>query len=237
MKSTAMAIAVLLAAVLKSPAAGQDIGAAAVPSPAEVLSRFAEGWDETLWQQKVRGQDGYMRPVDDLGWQLRMRTLQKLVHHGEASIPVLVEALNAESVPERILAAQALGYLGPGVPVEPLLKAATSDSSAAVRLYAVDSLGMRGIDDGRIDWKALREKESNRDVRKHIDYALERKGQPLDPAIIKRLIEWNAETMNSATLGKPAPDFALTAATGKTIRLSDFRGKKSVVLVFIYGDT
>lgn len=32
--------------------------------------------------------------------------------------------------------------------------------------------------------------------------------------------------------GQPAPDFALQASTGKTIRLADFRGKQTVVLAF-----
>ena len=43
--------------------------------------------------------------------------------------------------------------------------------------------------------------------------------------------------MNSAVIGKPAPDIAMPTFGGETIRLSDFRGKKAVVLVFIYGDT
>ena len=33
-------------------------------------------------------------------------------------------------------------------------------------------------------------------------------------------------------VGDRAPDFALTDQTGSTVRLSDFRGKKSVVLAF-----
>jgi cytochrome oxidase Cu insertion factor (SCO1/SenC/PrrC family) len=32
--------------------------------------------------------------------------------------------------------------------------------------------------------------------------------------------------------GDPAPDFALTDTEGQTVRLSDFRGKKNVVLAF-----
>ena len=32
--------------------------------------------------------------------------------------------------------------------------------------------------------------------------------------------------------GDPAPDFALTDTNGQTVRLSDFRGKKNVVLAF-----
>lgn len=31
---------------------------------------------------------------------------------------------------------------------------------------------------------------------------------------------------------RPAPDFALTDIHGATVRLSDYRGKKNVVLVF-----
>jgi cytochrome oxidase Cu insertion factor (SCO1/SenC/PrrC family) len=35
--------------------------------------------------------------------------------------------------------------------------------------------------------------------------------------------------------GQPAPDFTLEDADGKSITLSDLRGKKSVVLVFYRG--
>jgi peroxiredoxin len=33
----------------------------------------------------------------------------------------------------------------------------------------------------------------------------------------------------------PAPDFEMTDSQGKTVRLSDFKGKKHVVLVFNRG--
>lgn len=33
----------------------------------------------------------------------------------------------------------------------------------------------------------------------------------------------------AATVGQPAPDFALKDATGKTVRLSDFKGKHVVL--------
>ena len=38
-------------------------------------------------------------------------------------------------------------------------------------------------------------------------------------------------------VGAPAPEISLPATSGGEIKLSDFRGKKSVILVFVYGDT
>jgi len=37
--------------------------------------------------------------------------------------------------------------------------------------------------------------------------------------------------------GDPAPDFALPRENGQTLRLSDYRGKSAVVLVFYRGQT
>ena len=41
--------------------------------------------------------------------------------------------------------------------------------------------------------------------------------------------------LNRVKVGQPAPDFTLEVAEGKALTLSDFRGKKNVVLVFYRG--
>jgi cytochrome oxidase Cu insertion factor (SCO1/SenC/PrrC family) len=41
--------------------------------------------------------------------------------------------------------------------------------------------------------------------------------------------------LNRIKVGQPAPDFSLEDASGKTLMLSEFRDKKTVVLVFYRG--
>jgi cytochrome oxidase Cu insertion factor (SCO1/SenC/PrrC family) len=41
--------------------------------------------------------------------------------------------------------------------------------------------------------------------------------------------------LDRVKVGQPAPDFTLEDADGRPVTLSDFRGKKSVVLVFYRG--
>ena len=45
-----------------------------------------------------------------------------------------------------------------------------------------------------------------------------------------------ASTGQSPAVGKIAPDFSITDVSGDEVRLSDFKGKKNVVLVF-YADS
>jgi hypothetical protein len=51
------------------------------------------------------------------------------------------------------------------------------------------------------------------------------------------LADYDLAQMDTAHAGKAAPDFALNDALGKTHRLSQFRGKKAVVLAFVIQDT
>jgi hypothetical protein len=201
------------------------------------IDRFTTEWNAREWQQKSRRRPGYMRPLNDKGWQARMLALHAMARQQESAVPALVRTLQDGNTPQRILAAQALGYLPAKDASNALRKAAGEDEDSSVRLYAVDSLGMLGQADRHVNWDTLRKSEQNRDVRKHIGYAIERNNKPIDARVIETLKNWDPTTINSAAVGKPAPDFELVSATGKTIRLSDYRGKKAVVLVFIYGDT
>lgn len=203
--------------------------------PAAVLKWLPQHWKGADWSHPANR--GYMRATANDGWKARMLAMRKLVSTGKDAVPPLLDALKNGDHSLRIFAAQTLSFLAPHVPKENLLEALKSDGNAAVRLYAADALGMRGGTELSEELKAIQAKDSNRDVKKHLGYALERKGAALDADVARTLIDWAPSTMDTARVGQPAPDFELAALTGERIRLSQFRGKKAVVLVFIYGDT
>ena len=202
-------------------------------TPAEIIASFTSQDDDSAWMQ---GRP-YMRRLEDDTWKTRMRAMQKLVEIGKAAVPALLEATNAKEDSTRIFATQTLGYLAAHAPRERLLQLARKDPNAAVRLYAVDAIGMQGGPEPTAELSALKKKQKNRDVLKHIGYALERDGQGIEEDVVERLARFDPTRIDTAVLGKAAPDFELTTPDDKTVRLSDFRGKQAVVLVFVYGDT
>lgn len=228
-----------LVLLISSAAFGLARGDGPLPAePAALLKHFAASWDDATWvPERGLGAKQYMRPLDDPGWKARMRVFQALVATGKASVAPLVDALREGSTAERILAAQALGYLAEPAASEALAHAAEHDPEAVVRLYAVDSLGMLEGDRHAELFARLAEKESNRDVKRHLAYAIARGDAPLDPAVARQLVEWDERQLDSTQEGQSAPDFELLALNGQRVRLSDYRGRSAIVLVFVYGDT
>ena len=211
-------------------------------APSERIGQFTKGWDNSVWGNRPRKEGGgYMLPDGCDRWKLRMETMRALVASGSDAVEPLLDALRSKDVATRILAAQTLGFLAKSVPPDPLpeslLQALREDSEASVRLYVADVLGMIGGSEVRKLLESLKETEKNKDVRKHMMYALGRKNRDGVSAAAKRLVAWDISKMDTARVGRMAPDFELVSVNGKRHRLSSFRGKKAVVLVFIYGDT
>ena len=84
---------------------------------------------------------------------------------------------------------------------------------------------------------ALIKNEKNRDVLKHINYAKLRGATGVEKSVTASLAKMPAESIDSAKVGQPAPEFTLNSVDGTEFSLSQFKGKQPVVLIFIYGDT
>ena len=195
--------------------------------PADIIHTFEKAWVVPT---------GYMRPLDDAGWKARMTAFQKLATADDKAIPALTDALMKGEPETRIFAAQALGLMADPA-AKPALEAALKDKIPAVRLYALDALSMFGKLTPTDELKTIKEKDANRDVKAHVGFALDRDDKPDPVALRKLLAGYDLAKMNTAVVDKTAPEFELTDATGKTYKLADFKGKKAVVLVFVYGDT
>lgn len=207
-------------------------------SAAKIVERFLHAWSDTIWEPKSPARrSGYMRPLDDAGWKARIRALQEIASLGSGATDELRTVLRDGSAPARMLAAQAAGLADCQALRDALIQAAEKDPDPAVRLYAVDSLGRLGKPIQTELYRRLLTTEKNRDVKMHLNYALERKDEPLEKDVRERLAKWDTAHVDAAKLGKPAPDFELPTLAGKSVKLSDYRGKRAVVLVFVYGDT
>lgn len=202
------------------------------------MNEFSQSWSESVWQPRDNpDRAGYMWPLDNPGWKSRMQAFRSLVASGTDAIGDLRRLLKDDSPATRILAAQTLQLVPCQTLADNLVEAAEQDEEAAVRLYAVDALGTLDGQSYRDALRRLQESEKNRDVLRHITYALERRPPSPNVAAADALSRWNAERMDTARMGEVAPDFSLTSLSGEQVPLISFRGAKSVVLVFVYGDT
>ena len=62
--------------------------------------------------------------------------------------------------------------------------------------------------------------------------ALSREPPAYAKSLLETLTNYDLTQLDTARVGKAAPDFVLTSARGETYRLSQFRGDKIVVLEF-----
>jgi HEAT repeat protein len=171
---------------------------------------------------------------DDPGWKARMRALVRIARLGPDAVPPLVESLEKGSPTAREFSAHALGMFN-DPRAKPALEKAVADPKPTVRIYAVQALRLMGPLGPAAKWETLRA-DPDRGVRSVVAGALDCKVLPSPQAVRSAWASYDLARMDSARVGRLAPDFALTACSGKTHRLSDYRGKRQVVLRYFKFD-
>src|SRR5262245_26050838 len=170
-------------------------------------------------------------------WKVRMEALVTLVRAGSAAIPILIDALNNGPPEMRDFTAQALAVFADPA-TRPALLRALDDPDKGTRIYAIRGLSMLGRLEPTSRIKQILDEDADAFVRRSMAWALERvDGRESAAAIRKSLADYDLAQIDSAQLGRAAPDFTLSDPSGTTYRLSQFRGKKDVILVFFIEDT
>jgi hypothetical protein len=185
----------------------------------DILSRFARSDDE---------------------WQTRLRLTTEVVKAGSAVVPVLFEALNEGPLRNRLFAGEMLVLMVEpgkvGARTRAALERALEDREEFVREFSIKALYNLGELNKVKLARQIADRDPSPDIRRVTSVALRGEYPKNEPAIRKALSTFDPATIDSARLGQLAPDFALPDPSGKIVRLSDFRGKKSVVLVFLAED-
>jgi hypothetical protein len=200
---------------------------------------YADHRSDHLAQQKARDILARFARSDD-EWQTRLRLTTEVVKAGSAAVPVLFEALNEGPLRTRLFAGEMLVLMVEPGKVDARMRAALEhaleDREDFVREFAIKALYNLGELNKVELARQIADNDPSRDIRRVTSAALRGEYPKNEPAIRKALATFDPATIDTARLGQPAPDFALPDPSGKIVRLSNFRGKKSVALVFLAED-
>lgn len=164
------------------------------------------------------------------GWQDRVVLEYEIIN--AADLPSLRAALKDKNPFVRAIAARALGILADKASADALAGLAQNDPEYMVRIRAVESLGYL-----KMKPDVIEQAKKDRDlgvgwtagivagqIKSPTDYAAQ--VRQAFAAGIKR------EVMDTARVGKPAPDFTAQTSDGQPFKLSAVLGKKPIAMYF-----
>lgn len=187
--------------------------------------------------EKNSGYDG-VAYLGDNAWRVRTLAIRDLVRLGPEAKPALIAGLNDENRHVRHICVAAIGILGLREVENDLVKLLTADPDPIVRGQAAQALGQTGHTKAIEALKRASEQDDSKHVQHRAELAIGRLKQNRgnNSELIKAWTNLDEKTFRRAKTGKPAPDFELKDVYGKIWRLSNFKNKKTVVLVWIFAD-
>ncbi len=176
--------------------------------------------------------------LNDDAWRVRTLAIRDLVRLGSEAVPILRAGLKDQNRHVRHVCVTTLGILGVKEAGDDLVQLLAADPDPIVRCQAAQALGQIGYTAGLSALKKASNKDRGRDIRHRAKLAIGRLSQDAtaDTDLIEAWKGLDEKTFRQVETGKPAPDFQLKDTNGKTWRLSDFKNKKTVVLVWIFAD-
>jgi alkyl hydroperoxide reductase subunit AhpC len=176
--------------------------------------------------------------LDDPDWRVRLFAVRDLVRLGPSAGPALIAALEHRNGHVRHVAAMTLGILQLQEAAQALERSLKEDPDEVVRAQAAVALGQIGRNESLPVVRQAQTDHPSKDVRHQAQlaaYAIEQGIRPT-PELAAAYIGLDETRFNRVSVGKPAPDFELSDTEVRIWRLSDFRGQKPVVLIWIFAD-
>ncbi len=211
-----------------------------VPPSAEAVAQRIEQHsfapvDNGFTVDPETGNDGVADFQSD-DWHVRTIAVRDLVQLGQDAPSSIIPLLKRDDEHVRHAAALALGVLRAASAVEALRRRLQHDPDPVVRSQAAIALGQIGAPAEAV--AGLLEDEEHTDVRHQCAVALDRirKDIPVEPAVVEQFAALDESTFGSVKPGDPAPDFTLDDTEGDLWSLSDVRGEKTVVLLWVFAD-
>jgi len=174
----------------------------------------------------------------DGDWRVRLLAVRDLVRVAAELPDPVIPALGDADAPVRQLAAMAVGIVRAKNAVSSLERALRDDNDAMVRSQAAIALGQIGEKRSLSLLKTAMAEDASRDVRHQAElavYAIEH-GFGATPELAAAYRELDETRFEQVRVGAAAPPFELPDTEGRIWRLSDHRGKKPVLLIWIFAD-
>ncbi|MFC1557741.1 redoxin domain-containing protein [candidate division KSB1 bacterium] len=178
--------------------------------------------------------------VTEDSWMVRILTIRDLVRLGEESIPDLQSELICGNPNVRFISLFVLGLFGAEQANLDIIDIVENDPDDVVRCQAAQALGQIGLSESIPVLEKLIENDPNKDLNHRAELAVkrinERHTAEKNKELIAEIKSIDEKMFNILKVGKPAPDFELRDTKGQLWRLSDFKGKQPVVLIWIFAD-
>jgi peroxiredoxin len=176
--------------------------------------------------------------LGDQDWRVRTLAVRDFVRFGASATPALITALRDRNEHVRHVAAMVLGITRTTNAVGALEKTLHEDGDSVVRSQAAIALGQIGERSSLAAVQAAQKDDESKDVQHQAElaaYAIQH-GKTATPELAQAWAALDESKFGHLQVSQPAPDFQLSDTDGKAWRLADFRGKKLVVLIWVFAD-
>ncbi|NOY00818.1 MAG: redoxin domain-containing protein [Verrucomicrobia bacterium] len=191
----------------------------------------------SMTQDRILKKSGIAN-LNDPDWKIRTLAMRDFVRSGEAGIDQLINALSHKSPHVRYLAAAALGVQASESAIPGLQKLLTADPKITVRSQAAISLGLIGSAKALPALEKALTADKSRDVIHQCELSIHqiKSGQKATPELASAYASLDESKFEIVQVGKAAPDFTLSDTENKSWKLSDYQGKKTVLLIWVFAD-